>query len=175
MEDELQQAEVQMRQMVKVTTQRVPRLSTATAHGASTNTSGSACEQWRSRLAHICGFALFGCGAADKVRKCEVALVQQTIICLLSDDTKGMVMALPRYALNHNVSFRAADGLDPWGLAVRIDKMPAKKSRIINTPSSAAAEDSPSTRCHACRRTECTSTSIMSIARLPLLRSRASR
>lgn len=82
------------------------RASTTTA----TSSSGDPRAAWVPKLAHIKGFAAWGCGAEQKLRKQEVERVQQQIVALPGDGLRSRLEPMPRFTLNHNLSFKALGG-----------------------------------------------------------------
>lgn len=79
---------------------------TSTGSRASTSEGfTSSQEGWVPHLGHIRGFARFGCGPSDKLRKQELLETQMRLLGLCDAELNMGRTPLGGFAINHNVSF----------------------------------------------------------------------
>lgn len=111
----LQELERKMLQLPKML--RTSTGNRSTTHG----TSNSSQDGWTLRLVHIRGFAPFGCGPADKLRKQELQVVQTPILSVCDNDLRQCLTPLGGFALNHNMSFKVDNSMCARDVSNRLD------------------------------------------------------
>lgn len=125
---------------------RAPRKSTG--RGPSTTSGGAGGrEGWVPRLVHVRGFVELGCAVDAKLRKSEVAEVQQQILQLADSDLRSHLECMQGFGLNHKCSFRVTNG---WSAAEAADALDAllqrRKVKIRSKEVRAVVEKHPWSR-----------------------------
>lgn len=104
-----------------------PKRTSTGSRSATSARSSSQDAAWQPRLIHCRGFAPFGCGTPDKLRKQELADVQDKMLGVADETMRAALTPLGGFALNHKVTFRCDNDFDTRDMANRLGKLPQWK------------------------------------------------
>lgn len=111
------------------------------------DTTASSGNEWAPRLIVVRGWAAWGCGPDDKLKKEEAKEVATRLLQLCPPDLAQSLQLLPPFALNHALSFKVCDGTDVRRRADDLQSVVARTCfKVRGQPVRAGPETSPERR-----------------------------